>query len=174
MTSNLVYRLLLCIMMSHKLKYWWLKMKKIYFLCTGNSCRSQMAEGYARSILASDIYEIKSAGVETHGLNPNAVKVMAEDGVDISSHYSRLIDLNYFNTVDLIITLCGDAKDKCPMLPLQSQILHWPLTDPAQATGTSEEQLQEFRKVRDEIKNLITGLDEYFHQFKKKVTQRNS
>ena len=75
-------------------------MKKIYFLCTGNSCRSQMAEGYARSILASDIYEIKSAGVETHGLNPNAVKVMAEDGVDISSHYSKLIDLNYFNTVD--------------------------------------------------------------------------
>lgn len=138
-------------------------MKKIYFLCTGNSCRSQMAEGYARSILSPDNFEVESAGVETHGLNTNAVKVMAEDRVDISSHYSKLIDRDYFNTADLIITLCGDAKDKCPMLPPKSQSLHWPLTDPAQATGTVEEQLQEFRQVRDEIKKLITGLNDYFH-----------
>lgn len=138
-------------------------MKKIYFLCTGNSCRSQMAEGYARSILSPDNFEVESAGVETHGLNANAVTVMAEDGVDISNHYSKLIDLDYFNAADLIITLCGDAKDKCPMLPPQSQSLHWPLCDPAQATGTVEEQLQEFRKVRDEIKKLITGLNDYFH-----------
>ncbi|MCC8439747.1 MULTISPECIES: arsenate reductase (thioredoxin) [Leuconostoc] len=138
-------------------------MKKIYFLCTGNSCRSQMAEGYARSILSPDNFEVESAGVETHGLNANAVTVMAEDGVDISNHYSKLIDLDYFNAADLIITLCGDAKDKCPMLPPQSQSLHWPLSDPAQATGTVEEQLQEFRKVRDEIKKLITGLNDYFH-----------
>ncbi|WP_294977361.1 arsenate reductase (thioredoxin) [uncultured Leuconostoc sp.] len=134
-------------------------MKRIYFLCTGNSCRSQMAEGYARSILSPDTFEIESAGIENHGLNQTAVKVMAEDGVDISSHYSKLIDLNYFNTADLIITLCGDAKDKCPMLPSHTQGLHWPLTDPAQATGTLEEQLQAFRKVRDEIKKLITELN---------------
>lgn len=136
-------------------------MKKIYFLCTGNSCRSQMAEGYAKKILPANEFQIESAGIETHGLNLNAVKVMAEDGVDISSHYSKLIDLNYLNTSDLVITLCGDAKDKCPMLPPQTKSLHWPLSDPAQATGTLEEQLQEFRKVRDEIKKLVTSLNNY-------------
>ncbi|KRL35312.1 arsenate reductase [Liquorilactobacillus uvarum DSM 19971] len=149
--------------MLHKLNRWWFKMKKIYFLCTGNSCRSQMAEGYAKSILSPDIFEIESAGIETHGLNPNAVKVMAEDGVDISSHYSKLIDLKYFNTSDLVITLCGDAKDKCPMLPPKKKSLHWPLSDPAQATGTLEEQLEVFRKVRDEIKKLIIDLNDHFH-----------
>ena len=133
-------------------------MKKIYFLCTGNSCRSQMAEGYAKKILPANDFQIESAGVETHGLNPNAVKVMAEDGVDISSHYSKLIDLNYFNTSDLVITLCGDAKDKCPMLPPQTKGLHWSLSDPAQAKGTIEEQLQEFRNIRNQIKELITEL----------------
>ena len=89
-------------------------MKKIYFLCTGNSCRSQMAEGYAKKILPANKFKIESAGVETHGLNPMAVKVMAEDGVDISKQYSKLIDLQYFNMADVIITLCGDARDKCP------------------------------------------------------------
>ena len=115
-------------------------MKKIYFLCTGNSCRSQMAEGYAKKILPANEFQIKSAGIETHGLN-----------------------LNYLNTSDLVITLCGDAKDKCPMLPPQTKTLHWPLSDPAQATGTLEEQLQEFRKVRDEIKKLVTSLNNYVH-----------
>ena len=75
-----------------------------------------------KKILPANEFQIKSAGVETHGLNLNAVKVMAEDGVDISSHYSKLIDLNYLNTSDLVITLCGDAKDKCPMLPLKPRL----------------------------------------------------
>ncbi len=133
-------------------------MKKVYFLCTGNSCRSQMAEGYAKQILPADIFKIESAGVEIHGLNPMAVKVMAEDGVDISKQYSKLIDSQYFNTADVIITLCGDAKDKCPMIPAQTKSLHWSLSDPAQAKGTIEEQLQEFRNIRNQIKELITEL----------------
>ncbi|MCT4412058.1 arsenate reductase (thioredoxin) [Leuconostoc falkenbergense] len=133
-------------------------MKKVYFLCTGNSCRSQMAEGYAKQILPANNFKIESAGVEAHGLNPMAIKVMAEDGVDISKQYSKLIDLQYFNTSDVIITLCGDAKDKCPMIPAQTKSLHWPLSDPAQTKGTIEEQLQEFRNIRDQIKALITEL----------------
>ena len=84
-------------------------MKKVYFLCTGNSCRSQIAEGYGHKILEG--WEVRSAGIETHGLNPRAVKVMAEEGIDISSQKSELIDLDYFNECDLIITLCGDALD---------------------------------------------------------------
>ncbi|MBZ5983228.1 arsenate reductase (thioredoxin) [Leuconostoc mesenteroides] len=133
-------------------------MKKIYFLCTGNSCRSQMAEGYAKKILPANKFKIESAGVETHGLNPMAVKVMAEDGVDISKQYSKLIDLQYFNMADVIITLCGDARDKCPMIPAQTKSIHWSLLDPAQATGTFEERLEGFRNIRDEIKKLITEL----------------
>ncbi|TOZ03799.1 arsenate reductase (thioredoxin) [Leuconostoc pseudomesenteroides] len=133
-------------------------MKKIYFLCTGNSCRSQMAEGYAKKILPANKFKIESAGVETHGLNPMAVKVMAEDGVDISKQYSKLIDLQYFNMADVIITLCGDARDKCPMIPAQTKSIHWALLDPAQATGTFEERLEGFRNIRDEIKKLITEL----------------
>lgn len=133
-------------------------MKKVYFLCTGNSCRSQMAEGYAKQILPADNFTIKSAGVENHGLNQMAVKVMAEDGVDISKQYSKLIDLHYFNTADVIITLCGDAKDKCPLIPAQTKSLHWPLSDPAQATGTISEQLKNFRNIRDQIKELIKEL----------------
>lgn len=133
-------------------------MKKVYFLCTGNSCRSQMAEGYAKQILPANNFKIESAGVEAHGLNPMAIKVMAEDGVDISKQYSKLIDLQYFNMADVIITLCGDARDKCPMIPAQTKSIHWSLLDPAQATGTFEERLEGFRNIRDEIKKLITEL----------------
>jgi len=117
-----------------------------------------MAEGYAKKLLSADDFKIESAGVETHGLNPMAVKVMAEDGVDISKQYSKLINLQYFNKADMIITLCGDAKDKCPMIPAKTKSLHWPLIDPAQVRGTIEEQLQAFRNVRDDIKKLITEL----------------
>lgn len=133
-------------------------MKKIYFLCTGNSCRSQMAEGYAKELFPSDKFEIKSAGVEKHGLNKNTVQVMAEDGVDISQQYSKLIDLNYFNSANLIVTLCGDARDKCPVIPPQATSIHWPLPDPAKATGTEKEKLQAFRKVRNKIKDNISEL----------------
>ena len=112
-------------------------MKKIYFLCTGNSCRSQMAEGYGKALL-KDQYECRSTGVEKHGLNPYAVEAMAEDGIDISQQKSKLIDLDYFNSADLIVTLCGDARDRCPVIPPQAQSVHWPLPDPAQAKGTPD------------------------------------
>lgn len=132
-------------------------MKKIYFLCTGNSCRSQMAEGFGKQILGKD-WQVKSAGIETHGLNPLAVKVMAEKGIDISQNTSKLIDNNYLNNCDLVITLCGDARDRCPMTPATVQKMHWPLPDPAQATGSEEEVLQIFRQVRDEIEIRVLKL----------------
>ncbi|MCY9806220.1 arsenate reductase (thioredoxin) [Lentilactobacillus senioris] len=132
-------------------------MKQVYFLCTGNSCRSQMAEGYARQFLGAD-WQVQSAGVETHGLNPLAVQVMQEDGVDISNHTSKLIDNDYLQSSDLVVTLCGDARDKCPMTPPSVQKQHWPLIDPAQAQGTPEEKLAVFRQVRDEIKRRVQSL----------------
>ncbi|MFT8670091.1 MAG: arsenate reductase (thioredoxin) [Liquorilactobacillus hordei] len=134
-------------------------MKKIYFLCTGNSCRSQMAEGYARVLLPQNEFEIRSAGVEAHGLNSDAVKVMLEDGVDISGQYSKKIDVDYFKSADLIITLCGDAKDKCPVISAETQHLHYPLADPVNAVGSYEERLDAFRNVRDKIKKIVHGLE---------------
>ncbi|WP_056960387.1 arsenate reductase (thioredoxin) [Liquorilactobacillus satsumensis] len=134
-------------------------MKKIYFLCTGNSCRSQMAEGYARVLLPQNEFEIRSAGVEVHGLNPDAVKVMLEDGIDISQQYSKKIDVDYFESADLIITLCGDAKDKCPVISAETQHLHYPLADPANAVGSYEERFDVFRNVRDKIKKIVCGLE---------------
>ncbi|MGF7437017.1 arsenate reductase (thioredoxin) [Lentilactobacillus senioris] len=132
-------------------------MKQVYFLCTGNSCRSQMAEGYARQYLGAN-WQIQSAGVETHGLNPLAVQVMQEDGIDISHHTSKLIDNDYLRSSDLVVTLCGDARDKCPMTPPSVQKQHWPLADPAQAQGTPTEKLAVFRQVRDEIKRRVQSL----------------
>ncbi|KRM94406.1 arsenate reductase [Lentilactobacillus senioris DSM 24302 = JCM 17472] len=132
-------------------------MKQVYFLCTGNSCRSQIAEGYARQYLGAD-WQIQSAGVETHGLNPLAVQVMQEDGIDISHHTSKLIDNDYLRSSDLVVTLCGDARDKCPMTPPSVQKQHWPLADPAQAQGTPTEKLAVFRQVRDEIKRRVQSL----------------
>lgn len=117
-----------------------------------------MAEGYAKAIFPANEFIIQSAGVETHGLNPNAVKIMYEDNIDISNQFSKLIDLDYFNSSDLIITLCGDARDKCPVIPSQAQSIHWPLPNPAKATGTAQEKLQAFRKVRDKIKRRIIEL----------------
>lgn len=133
-------------------------MKKIYFLCTGNSCRSQIAEGYARKLLPKSDFEIRSAGLETHGLNPRSVKVMAEDGIDISNQTSDLIDMDYFAKADLIVTLCGDAKDKCPTIPKDAAHEHWDLKDPAQATGSEEEILSEFRRTRDLIRGKIISM----------------
>lgn len=133
-------------------------MKKIYFLCTGNSCRSQIAEGYGHTILDPSQYEVKSAGIETHGLNPRAIKVMAEDGIDITSQASDLIDLDYFNQADLIITLCGDARDKCPTIPKGVTHEHWGLEDPAKATGSEEEILSVFRLTRETIKEKVKAI----------------
>lgn len=132
-------------------------MPQLYFLCTGNSCRSQMAEGFARQMAPQD-WRIASAGVEQHGLNPLAVKVMAERGVDISQHQSKLIDNDYLQHSDMVVTLCGDARDKCPMTPPTVAKRHWPLPDPAQATGSDEEVLTAFRQVRDDIEGRVKDL----------------
>jgi len=131
--------------------------KQLYFLCTGNSCRSQMAEGFAKQLLPAD-WTIQSAGVEVHGLNPKAVQVMAEVGIDISAQQSTLIDPDYLQHCDLVVTLCGDARDRCPVTPPSVKKLHWPLPDPAQATGDEAAQLVAFRQVRDEIKDRIQKL----------------
>ena len=132
-------------------------MTQLYFLCTGNSCRSQMAEGFARDLAPKD-WTIASAGVERHGLNPLAVQVMEEVGIDISQQTSKLIDVDYLNTSDIVVTLCGDARDKCPVTPPSVTRIHWPLTDPAQATGTPDQIMATFRQSRDEIKSRVTSL----------------
>ena len=130
------------------------KKNTIYFLCTGNSCRSQMAEGWAKEILG-DGWVVKSAGIEAHGLNPNAVKAMKEAGIDISGQTSDIIDQETLNNSDLVITLCGDAADKCPVTPSHVKRDHWGFDDPAKAVGTEEEKWKTFIRVRDEIRERI-------------------
>ncbi|ALC91362.1 arsenate reductase [Bacillus sp. FJAT-18017] len=129
--------------------------KTIYFLCTGNSCRSQMAEGWAKNYLNSDEWEVKSAGLEAHGLNPNAVKAMKEAGVDISAHTSDVIDPDILNNADLVVTLCGHAADHCPVTPPHVKKEHWGFDDPAKAEGTDDEKWAIFQRVRDEIRDRI-------------------
>lgn len=127
-------------------------MKKVLILCTGNSCRSQIAEGYLR-FFAKDKAEIYSAGVETHGVNPKAILIMQEDGIDISKHTSNNID-EYFNIdFDFVITVCDNANERCPFFPTKAVKFHYNLPDPAKASGTEIEILQEFRFVRQLIKN---------------------
>lgn len=133
-------------------------MQKIYFLCTGNSCRSQMAEGYAKKYLDPKRFEVRSAGIEKHGLNPWAVQVMAEDGVAIQNQTSKLIDPTYLQQADLVITLCGDARDRCPILAKQTAHEHWPLTDPALVEGPDAEILMAFRQSREAIKARMQAL----------------
>lgn len=127
----------------------------VYFLCTGNSCRSQMADGFMKA-LGGEKYEVKSAGLEAHGLNPRAVQVMNEAGVDISKHTSNVIDLELLNRADYVITLCGHADEHCPVI-VNTNVTkwHWGFDDPAKATGTEDEILGQFRTVRDSIKNRI-------------------
>lgn len=136
--------------------------KSIYFLCTGNSCRSQMAEGWAKHLL-QDNWEVKSAGIEAHGLNPNAVKAMSEAGVDISNQTSDLIDTTFLNNADLVVTLCGDAADNCPVTPPHVKKVHWGFDDPAKAEGTEEEKWACFQRVRDEIRDRIKQFAETGH-----------
>ncbi|GAA0493234.1 thioredoxin-dependent arsenate reductase [Salinibacillus aidingensis] len=128
--------------------------KTIYFLCTGNSCRSQMAEGWAKKHLGDD-WQVKSAGIEAHGLNPNAVKAMEEAGIDISDQKSETIDLELLNNADMVVTLCGDANDRCPTTPSHVKREHWGFDDPAKAEGTDGEKWQVFQRVRDEIGERI-------------------
>ena len=132
-------------------------MEKILFLCTGNSCRSQIAEGLANSILDSS-YNIESAGTEAHGVNPNAIATLKEIGVDISNYKSKSIHLDELNRFDLVITLCGDAKDKCPILNKGVKHIHWDLKDPAKFKGTETEIMSQFRNTRGLISNYIEEL----------------
>ena len=132
-------------------------MKKILFLCTGNSCRSQIAEGLAKSIFDST-YQIESAGTEIHGVNPNAIKTLKEINIDISSYKSKSISLNQLNRFDLVITLCGDAKDKCPVLSYGIKHVHWDLRDPAKFNGTELEIASHFRSTRTLILKKINKL----------------
>jgi arsenate reductase (thioredoxin) len=127
----------------------------VYFLCTGNSCRSQMADGFLNAI-GRNKYEVISAGLEAHGLNPRAVQVMKEAGVDISNNSSKVIDPETLNRATYVITLCGHADEHCPVIMNQNVIKwHWGFEDPAKATGTEEEIMLEFRTVRDSIKARI-------------------
>ncbi|WP_320169724.1 arsenate reductase ArsC [Maridesulfovibrio sp.] len=138
----------------------------LLFLCTGNSCRSQMAEGWAR-FLKGDKVNACSAGIETHGLNPYAVKVMAEVGIDISSNVSSHIDEYRDKEIDVVITVCDHAYETCPLFPGGSRVVHVGFDDPPRlaeelaAKGASEEeQLDCYRKVRDQIRDFVEGLPE--------------
>ena len=128
--------------------------KKVLFLCTGNSCRSQMAEGWLRS-LAGDQFDVVSAGTHPVGLNPYAVMVMQEAGIDISNHVSERVDPYLDQHFDYVVTVCDRAQENCPIFPRAASRLHWSFDDPAKATGTYEQQLIVFRKIRDEIAERI-------------------
>ena len=129
--------------------------KKILVVCTGNSCRSQIAEGYLRKI-AGDKAEVYSAGVETHGVNPLAIETMKEDGVDISSQTSNNMN-EYLNIdFDFVITVCDHAKERCPFFPGRAKKFHQNFPDPAKATGSKEEIKEQFRQVRQQIKSYCT------------------
>jgi len=140
------------------------KKVKILFLCTGNSCRSQMAEGWTRA-LKSDEIDAYSAGIETHGLNPNAVKVMQEVGIDISSQKSELVFDKLEVDYDYVITVCSNAHETCPVFPGHSKVIHVGFDDPpamakrlALHSATEEEQLNCYRNVRDKIKLFVETL----------------
>ena len=128
--------------------------QKVLFLCTGNSARSQMAEGFLRH-LASEKFEVFSAGVEPTQLNPLAAKVMSEIGIDISNQKSKSVKEFLGQKFDYVITVCDNAKETCPVFPVKYKSLHWSLEDPAQAQGTEEEKLLIFRKIRDDIGDNI-------------------
>jgi arsenate reductase len=126
-------------------------MKNILVLCTGNSCRSQIAEGYLR-YFAGNKANIYSAGIETHGVNPKAIQVMAVDGVDISAHTSNHVDEYLTIPFDYVITVCDNANEACPYFPGDVKRFHYNFPDPAKAVGTPEEVMNEFKRVRDMIK----------------------
>ena len=128
--------------------------KKILFLCTGNSCRSQMAEGWLRH-LAGDRFEVYSAGIVAHGKNPRAIAVMREVGVDISEQQSERLNPDILEDLDLLVTVCGHADKSCPAIPVSCEKQHWPFDDPAKATGSEDEVMQEFCRVRDQIHDKI-------------------
>ena len=126
-------------------------MKRILVLCTGNSCRSQIAEAYLRKF-SQDRAEVFSAGIEAHGLNPFAILTMKEDGIDIGNHTSNTIDEYLGKHFDVVLTVCDNAREQCPVFPTSAKVFHQNFPDPAKATGNNEEVLQQFREVREMIK----------------------
>jgi arsenate reductase len=129
----------------------------ILFLCTGNACRSQMAEGWAQH-LAAGSFGVQSAGIECHGQNPRAIEVMHEAGLDISVQESTKVTEEMLANADLLVTVCGHADEYCPALPAGVQKEHWPLDDPARASGSEEDIMDVFRASRDDIKGRVAGL----------------
>ena len=128
--------------------------QRVLFLCTGNSCRSQMAEGWARH-LGGPRLEARSAGIEAHGKNPRAIAVMREAGVDISGQESTRLQPEMLEWADLVVTVCGHADEHCPVLPAGTRKEHWPLEDPAKATGSEEQVMAVFRACRDEVRDRV-------------------
>ncbi len=129
-------------------------MKKVLILCTGNSCRSQIAEGYLRHF-AGGKAEVCSAGIETHGVNPKAISTMLEEGIDISAHTSNNMDEYRGIDFDYVITVCDHAQENCPYFPSKAQRFHHNFPDPAKAIGTEEEITEQFRQVRNLIKEYM-------------------
>lgn len=137
-------------------------MLKVLFLCTGNSCRSQIAEGWARH-LKGGVIKAYSAGIEKHGINPLAIKAMAEAGVDISGQYSKVLNELPVQEFDYVITLCGHASENCPLFPGTARRLHQGFDDPpelAAGAESEEEALTQYRRVRDEIRKFVEGMPE--------------
>jgi arsenate reductase len=138
--------------------------KGILFLCTGNSCRSQMAEGFAKKMLSKDL-KIFSAGIEPKKIHPMAIKVMQEIGIDISQQRSKNISEIPIDKIDLVVTLCGDAAERCPIFPGKIEKIHWAIENPAKAQGSDKEIAIVFRKVRDKIKSYIEN-EKWFNSVK--------
>ena len=128
--------------------------KRVLFLCTGNSARSQMAEGFLRK-LGGDHFSAASAGTAPVGVNPLAIKAMAEVGIDISNHTSDAASADLLANINLLVTLCGDARENCPFVPVKVEKRYWPLEDPARAEGSEEQKLQRFLEIIDEIKGYV-------------------
>lgn len=127
---------------------------RVIFLCTGNSCRSQMAEGWARALVGNDI-EIKSAGIEAHGQNKMAIRVMKEVGIDISGQESIRVNGEMLEWADLLVTLCDNAEEQCPLLSPHTIKVHLPLPDPAKMRGDEQELLNEFRETREKVRQRV-------------------
>lgn len=129
----------------------------LLFLCTGNSCRSQMAEGWANQ-LGGGLLTAESAGIEAHGKNPRAIAVMQEADVDISGQESTRVSDDMIRQADIVVTVCGHADEHCPVLPPAVKKIHWPLSDPAKATGSETEIMAQFRATRDEVRRRVADL----------------
>lgn len=132
-------------------------MKKVMFLCTANSCRSQMAEGFAK-YLYEDFIEVHSAGLMSATVHKKAIAVMKELGIDISGQKSKSIDKALLREMDFIVTLCNNAEDLCPSTPPETRRLYWPIKDPVGTLGTEEQIMHEFRRARDEINEKVKQL----------------